>query len=92
MGTIEDLENMNLDQKLTYLRSNASMKCSYKNELLQEHDYSWRTNGLSSLQYTIVKRYRYADSVMKVEVDVELNREDTDMQSPMNFLADYQKK
>jgi hypothetical protein len=49
-GTITDMENMNLKNKLDFLRENKVWKCMNKIELLQEHS-DWTQNGLSSLKY-----------------------------------------
>ena len=45
---IVDLEDMNVKEKLTFLKANGrDWKCMIKNELLEEHAESWRTNGLN---------------------------------------------
>ena len=48
-GSIRDLENMNLKQKLDYLRDN-DLKFMQKREALAEHDRTWQTNGLNNIK------------------------------------------
>jgi len=50
---IRDLEAMDLKEKLSFLRQNRSWKCMVKWEALEEHNATWKTNGLSNLKYTI---------------------------------------
>ena len=47
-GSIRDLENMNLQQKLGYLKETGS-KFMKKREALAEHDKTWKTNGLNEI-------------------------------------------
>lgn len=54
-GTIQDLEGMDLKEKLTFLKNNRNWKCMVKWEALKEHDATWRTNGLADLKYSILK-------------------------------------
>ena len=51
---ITDLEEMNIEQKLAFLRSNREWKCNVKWEALDEHEKTWRTNGLADLDYKIL--------------------------------------
>ena len=48
-GTIQDLENLNLEQKLEYLKENE-LKFMKKREALAEHDKTWKTNGLNEIE------------------------------------------
>ena len=48
-GSIRDLENMNLQQKLGYLKEN-DLKFMQKREALAEHDRTWQTNGLNNIK------------------------------------------
>ena len=48
-GSIRDLENMNLQQKLWYLKDN-DLKFMQKREALAEHDRTWQTNGLNNIK------------------------------------------
>ena len=49
-GSIKDLEDLNLQQKLDYLKEN-DLKFMQKIEALAKHDATWKTNGLNSLHY-----------------------------------------
>ena len=53
-GKIIDLENLNLQQKLDYLRENE-LKFMKKKEALSEHDSTWKKNGLSNLVFVEVE-------------------------------------
>lgn len=74
------MEDMNLDAKLAYLRTNKLLKCMNKHELLQEHEKTWRTNGLKDLSYEVLGRESLHPSgcASKVTVDVQLNKHWTD--------------
>lgn len=72
-GTIEDMEQMDLDEKLSYLRENKLLKCMNKNELLREHAETWKENGLSHLKYTELERTCIGMIAVRIKVDVELN-------------------
>ena len=45
------MEDMNLENKLKFLRNHKIWKCMNKTEVLEEHSSSWKKNGLSSLKY-----------------------------------------
>lgn len=79
---ITDLEDMNLSEKLDFLRSNKEWKCMVKWEALEEHDKTWRTNGLADLRYKVLKTEALDDDdeeagevakAKKITVDVQLN-------------------
>lgn len=67
-SVITDLEEMNIDQKLAFLRSNREWKCNVKWEALDEHESTWRTNGLADLDYKILG-LQELDSDRKVKSD-----------------------
>lgn len=81
-GTIVDLEEMDLKTKLGFLKENKEWKCMVKWEALEEHEKTWRTNGLKDLTYDIcfpfIKRLDGEDSgeskATKITTDVKLNR------------------
>lgn len=79
-GSLTDMEDMNLDKKLAFLRTNKILKCMNKHEVLAEHDATWRSNGLHDLKYTEVARKALdpAGKCIKVTVDVMLNGHWTD--------------
>mmetsp|Transcript_26804 Transcript_26804/g.39659 ORF Transcript_26804/g.39659 Transcript_26804/m.39659 type:complete len:389 (-) Transcript_26804:818-1984(-) len=75
-GTIQDLENMSLKEKLDFLRANKKWKCMVKWEALDEHEKTWRTNGLSDLSYSVLSKTTLdaaTDKATKLAVDVKLN-------------------
>lgn len=51
-GKITDLENLNLQDKLNYLKENE-LKFMKKKEALAQHETTWKENGLNELIYTI---------------------------------------
>eukprot|EP01038_Epipyxis_sp_PR26KG_P013138 gene13138-17606_t len=78
IGSMIDLENMDLDGKLAYLKSNNILKCMNKVEVLKEHKSSWQTNGLSDLKYSILNVETKSRNCIKIIVDVQLNNHWTD--------------
>jgi hypothetical protein len=65
-GKITDMEDMNLKNKLDFLREHKVWKCMNKTEVLEEHSSSWMQNGLNSLKYEgtkILNRHFYAVSI-----------------------------
>jgi len=83
---ITDLEAMNIEQKLNFLRANKEWKCNVKWEALNEHEATWRRNGLADLNYKILAMTDLDSDRMKnngkgavrsratkVTVDVKLN-------------------
>lgn len=54
-GSIRDLENLNLEEKLEYLRENE-LKFMKKREALAQHEKTWETNGLKDISINILKR------------------------------------
>jgi hypothetical protein len=87
-GTIIDLEDMSLSEKLNMLREHKEWKCMVKWEALEEHESTWRTNGLADLNYSILKKEDldegksitggrilgdHRSRATKVTVDVKLN-------------------
>eukprot|EP00970_Alexandrium_tamarense_P013622 scaffold3541_cov183-Alexandrium_tamarense.AAC.2 len=76
---IVDLEDMDLQTKLGFLKQNKEWKCMSKWEALKEHKATWQTNGLHDLSYDI-KGIRKLDGddegeskVTKLTTDVKLN-------------------
>jgi hypothetical protein len=76
-GTIVDLENMNIKEKMSFLRANNTWKCKVKWEVLDEHETTWKTNGLVDLDYIILGNKTIPNSNCKatlLTVDVKLNQ------------------
>jgi hypothetical protein len=74
-GTLIDLEQMTLTEKLDFLRANKKWKCMVKWELADEHEKTWKTNGLADLKYTVLNTQELDDTKhsSKITVDVRLN-------------------
>ena len=68
-GSITDLENMNLEQKLDYLRENE-LKFMKKKEALAEHEKTWKINGLNSINYTQIGQSSCGDNCETIIVDL----------------------
>lgn len=72
------MEEMDLDTKLTYLRENQLLKCNNKKELLDEHDTTWRSNGLTAFrsaepQFFMEALEYLSDFCVKITVELTLN-------------------
>jgi hypothetical protein len=78
-GTIVDLEDMDLTTKLGFLKKNKEWKCMVKWEALEEHETTWKANGLADLSYDIMKLARLdkddggESKATKLTTDVKLN-------------------
>ncbi len=55
-GTIKDLENMQLQQKLDYLREN-DLKFMQKYEALNKHEKTWEDNGVKQIIITGINKF-----------------------------------
>jgi len=60
---------------MAFLRKNRDWKCMVKWELLDEHEKTWKTNGLADLSYKVLKTESLDDKnkSSKITVDVKLN-------------------
>lgn len=76
-GSIEDMEEMTLDQKIDFLRAHKDWKCYTKHELLREHS-GWKENGLCNLRYHELESQMLNDYSFRFVVDVGLNDHWTD--------------
>jgi hypothetical protein len=74
-GTLVDLEEMTLKEKLDFLRENRSWKCMVKWEAADEHEATWKTNGLADLDYQLIKTTPFDEvkKASKITADVKLN-------------------
>jgi hypothetical protein len=80
VGSLEDMEDMDLTKKLDFLRTHKVLKCMNKHEVLEEHARTWQQNGLRDLRYLETARESLdADGLAsKITVDVLLNKHWTD--------------
>lgn len=74
-GTIVDLEEMTISEKLDFLRANKEWKCMVKWELAEEHEKTWKTNGLADLKYSLLgtESLDATKHSTMLKVDVKLN-------------------
>jgi hypothetical protein len=78
-GTLVDLEEMTLQEKLKFLKQHKEWKCMVKWEALEEHGKTWKQNGLADLSYKILKtdlldtKDVAKSKASKITVDVKLN-------------------
>ncbi|RLN71864.1 hypothetical protein BBJ28_00006714, partial [Nothophytophthora sp. Chile5] len=81
-GTIRDLEELELEEKLAVLRA-SKWKCTVKRELLKEHHRTWKTNGLKSLYYEYVDAESLNDCCTKITVHLGPNGHWSDARSSL---------
>lgn len=74
-GSFIDLENKGLKAKLQHLRTNKTLKCLNKDELLREDN---KSSGLSDLKYRTIKEQTIGPIVTVVTVDILKNDHWTD--------------
>jgi hypothetical protein len=75
-GTLVDLEDMDLNEKLGFLRQHKEWKCMVKWEALEEHEKTWKMNGLQDLNYDVLETTSLdskTSKASKISVDVKLN-------------------
>jgi len=92
-GTIRDLEEMDISQKINFLRSHKAWKCQVKWEALKEHDTTWETNGISDLVYSLISKTSIDVKATKATVDIKLNGAHwSNDKCAIDFVADWAKK
>ena len=94
-GTLVDLEQMDLQQKLGFLREHKEWKCMVKWEALDEHQTTWKKNGLADLSYKVLETASLdkSDKATKVTVDVKLNGSHwANEKCAVDFMGDWNKK
>lgn len=69
-GSIRDLENLNLEEKLEYLRENE-LKFMKKREALAQHDTTWDKNGLNDINIDILKRSSCGANCEMIDVSLQ---------------------
>ena len=95
---------MSLTEKLSFLKSNREWKCMVKWEALDEHEKTWRTNGLADLRYKVLSTVALGEDddddvdlslakVKKITVDVQLNGNHwANDKCGLDFKGDWDKK
>ena len=94
-GTLIDLEEMDLQQKLGFLREHKEWKCMVKWEALDEHKTTWKKNGLADLNYKVLETASLDKSkkATKVTVDVKLNGDHwSNQKCGVDFKGDWKAK
>jgi len=94
-GTIRDLEDMDITEKMGFLRQNKEWKCMVKWELQDEHESTWKTNGLADLKYGLLKETPLDEggNATKFTVQVKLNTNHwTHEKAAMDFVETSWKK
>eukprot|EP00934_Nitzschia_sp_Nitz4_P006904 Nitzschia sp. Nitz4//scaffold315_size20666//6259//7425//NITZ4_008642-RA/size20666-processed-gene-0.3-mRNA-1//-1//CDS//3329547489//6894//frame0 len=97
-GTLVDLEQMTLQEKLNFLRNHKEWKCMVKWEALEEHATTWKTNGLVDLNYKILGtkpldgKPAGQSKATLLSVDVKLNGNHwANDKCSVDFMGDWKK-
>ena len=69
-GSIRDLEELNLEEKLDYLREN-DLKFMQKKEALAEHESTWKNNGLNTLKFRKISTSSCGNKCEKISVELD---------------------
>ena len=69
-GSIRDLEEMNLEEKLDFLREN-DLKFMKKKEALAEHERTWQNNGLNTLKFRKIGTSSCGEKCEKITVELD---------------------
>jgi hypothetical protein len=71
-GTYTDLENMNIKEKVAYLKKNMHIKNMKKYELLDPNyrNKSWKYNGLYNLKYALLSEMTISPFAIKITVQL----------------------
>ena len=89
-GTLQDLEEMDIKEKLDFLREHKDWKNYKKTELEKEHASTWQGNGISNLDYAVLKREAMADHTHRVTVDCKDNGPGHhDEWAGVDYIPDY---
>mmetsp|Transcript_11116 Transcript_11116/g.26797 ORF Transcript_11116/g.26797 Transcript_11116/m.26797 type:complete len:380 (+) Transcript_11116:70-1209(+) len=95
-GTLVDLEEMTLQDKLGFLRQHKEWKCMVKWEALEEHEKTWKVNGLNDLVYGVLATNSLdpkTNKASKITVDVKLNGDHwANDKCGVDFMGDWNKK
>jgi hypothetical protein len=98
-GTLQDLEEMTLTDKLQFLRQHKEWKCMVKWEALEEHEQTWKKNGLADLNYKVLStkaldgKASSQSRATKVTVDVKLNGDHwANDKCSVDFMGDWKNK
>jgi len=85
-GSIKDLEDLTLQQKLEYLKEN-DLKFMKKKEALSEHESTWKKNGLTNLDYKLIKINKCGIKCELFEVELQVTGDVEQIGAPGQALA-----
>jgi len=94
-GNLRDLEEMDINEKMEFLRQHKDWKCQVKWEMKDEHAATWKTNGLVDLKYSLQKETPLDKDgkATKLTVEVKLNGNHwTNEKAAMDFIETSWKK
>jgi len=67
-GYYFDLEKLNLETKLLFLRKHPNLKNFKKWESAAEHNKTWKTDGLNNLDYRVLSKIYLGQNICKITV------------------------
>jgi hypothetical protein len=76
---ITDMEEMTLNNKLQFLREQSKWKCMNKREVLDEHESTWNTNGISNLDFQQLNQTWKNEYCTIITVNIKENNHWTDL-------------
>lgn len=94
-GTLRDLEDMDINQKMEFLRQHKDWKCQVKWEMKDEHAATWKTNGLADLKYSMLKQTPLDEhgKATKLTTDIKKNGTHwTNEKAALDFIETSWKK
>jgi len=81
-GSLEDLEGMSIDEKVSFLRSHRDWKCNVRWELRDKHATTWAANGLrrgtGDLPVEVLTTEALGNNATKHTVSLQLSNDWTD--------------
>ena len=83
-GSIQDLENLNITQKMDYLKEN-NLKFMKKQEALAEHGATWNKNGLNSLNFIQVSNHDCGSNCEDYIVELDYSSEELTLEQGEAF-------
>ena len=97
-GSVRDLEYLNLEEKLEYLKEN-DLKFMKKREALAQHEATWQQNGLNQVnEITVVKQDSCGPNCEKIDVElfdtpeIEVNAVEDDNENEANITGGTKKQ
>ena len=85
-GSIKDLEDLTLQQKLDFLKENE-LKFMKKKEALAQHEATWKKNGLNNLDYKILSLKKCGVKCELFEVELQVTEDVEQISAPGQALV-----